>query len=82
MLLTTGHAIHIVGRAQNWAGMRGGKLSLALLDWEKAFGKLQHDKVMTRYRDVFSDCYGLQKIKIQMPELDKTVRFPLICLSL
>ena len=42
------------------------KLSLALLDWEKAFDKTQHDKLTLalgrmgfsqHYRDVINDCY-------------------------
>ena len=63
---STSHAIYIIRRVQDFAEMKGTKLSLALLDWEKAFDKIQHDKLLlalermgfsTRYRDVITDCY-------------------------
>ena len=63
---STSHAIYIIRRIQDFAESRSAKLSLALLDWEKAFDKVQHDKLFialnrmgfsAHYVDVIKDCY-------------------------
>ena len=63
---STSHAIYIVRRLQDYAEIKGTRLSLALLDWEKAFDKIQHDKLnhalqrmgfSDHYRRVIEDCY-------------------------
>ena len=63
---STSHAIYIVRRLQDYADIKGTRLSLALLDWEKTFDKIQHDKLnhalqrmgfSDHYRRVIEDCY-------------------------
>ena len=63
---STSHAIYIIRRLQDYAEVKGTQLSLALLDWEKAFDKIQHDKLYQalkrmgfseHYRKVIEDCY-------------------------
>ena len=63
---STSHAIYIIRRIQDFAESKSAKLSLALLDWEKAFDKVQHDKLFialnrmgfsAHYVDVIKDCY-------------------------
>ena len=44
--MSTSHAIYIIRRIQDFAESKSSKLSLALLDWEKAFDKIQHDKLI------------------------------------
>ena len=41
---STSHAIYVIRRIQDFAEAKGTQLSLALLDWEKAFDKVQHDR--------------------------------------
>ena len=41
---STSHAIYVARRIQDYAESKGTRLSLVLLDWEKAFDKIQHDK--------------------------------------
>ena len=64
--MSTAHAIYIVRRIQDFAESTSSTLSLALLDWEKAFDKVQHDKLILslsrlgfpdHYLDVIQDCY-------------------------
>ena len=64
---STSHAIYIIRRIQDYAEMKGAKLSMAMLDWEKAFDKIQHDKLILtlkrlgfsqHYCDVIQDCYS------------------------
>ena len=56
----------MIRRIQDFAESKSAKLSLALLDWEKAFDKVQHDKLFialnrmgfsAHYVDVIKDCY-------------------------
>jgi exonuclease III len=63
---STSHAIYIIRRLQDYAEVKGTQLSLALLDWEKAFDKIQHDKLYQalyrmgfseHYRKVIENCY-------------------------
>ena len=63
---STSHAIYIIRRLQDYAESKGALLSLALLDWEKAFDKVQHDKLIVslqkigfsqHYCDIIQDCY-------------------------
>ena len=60
------HAIYLIRRTQDFAESKAAKLSIALLDWEKAFGKIQHDKLLValdrfgfspHFVDVIADCY-------------------------
>ena len=44
--MSTSHAIYIIRRLQDFAESTSSKLSLAMLDWEKAFDKVQHDKLI------------------------------------
>ena len=64
--MSTTHAICVVRRIQDFAESTSSALSLALLDWEKAFDKVQHDKLIlslnrfgfdVQYVDVIRDCY-------------------------
>ena len=64
--MSTAHAIYVVRRIQEYAESTSSALSLALLDWEKAFDKVQHDKLIlslnrfgfdVQYLDVIQDCY-------------------------
>ena len=64
--MSTSHAIYIIRRIQDYAESTGSKLSLSLLDWEKAFDKIQHDKLVialqrlgftSQYVEVIRDCY-------------------------
>ena len=64
---STSHAIYILRRIQDYSEIKGAHLSIALLDWEKAFDKIQHDKLILalrrlgfsrRYTDVIADCYS------------------------
>ena len=63
---STSHAIYVVRRIQDYAESKGTRLSLALLDREKAFDKTQHDKLIlalqrmgfsSQFCDVIGDCY-------------------------
>ena len=63
---STSHAIYLIRRIQDFAESKAAKLSIALLDWEKAFDKIQHDKLLValsrlgfsqHYIDVIADCY-------------------------
>ena len=63
---STSHAIHVIRRIQDFAEAKGSRLSLALLDWEKAFDKVQHDKLIMalrkmgfsqHYCDIIQNCY-------------------------
>ena len=64
---STSHAIYILRRIQDYSEIKGTHLSIALLDWEKAFDKIQHDKLILalrrlgfsrRYTEVIADCYS------------------------
>ena len=64
---STSHAIYIIRRSQDFAEMKGAKLSMAMLDWEKAFDKIQHSKLIValermgfskHYCDVIRNCYS------------------------
>ena len=64
---STSHAIYILRRIQDYAEIKGAQLSIAFLDWEKAFDKIQHDKLIIalqrlgfsdQYTDVIADCYS------------------------
>ena len=55
---STSHAIYIIRRLQDYAESKGARLSLALLDWEKAFDKVQHDKLIVALQKIgFSQHY-------------------------
>ena len=43
---STSHAIYVIRRIQDFAEAKGTQSSLALLDWEKAFDKVQHDRLI------------------------------------
>ena len=67
---STSHAIYIIRRIQDYAEIKGAKLSMAMPDWEKAFVKIQHDKLIlslkrmgfsNHYCDVVKDCYSYSK---------------------
>ena len=48
---STSHATYIIRRLQDWSEQKGAELYMALIDWEKAFDKVQHSKLfdsMTR----------------------------------
>ena len=64
---STSHAIYILRRIQDYSEIKGAKLSIAFLDWEKAFDKIQHDKLLvalgrlgfnSQYTEVIADCYA------------------------
>lgn len=42
---STAHATYILRRLQDWAEQKGTEFYLALIDWEKAFDKVQHTKL-------------------------------------
>lgn len=42
---STAHAAYIIRRIQDWSEQKSSELHLALLDWEKAFDKVQHNKL-------------------------------------
>ena len=63
---STSHAIYVVRRIKDYTESKGTRLSLVLLDWEKAFDKIQHDKLIlalqrmgfsSQFCDVIGDCY-------------------------
>jgi hypothetical protein len=63
---STAHAIYIIRRIQDYAEQKGVAMNLALLDWEKAFDKVKHDKLYdalrkvglsTHFVDVIKNCY-------------------------
>lgn len=61
---STSHALYIIRRIQDYAEVKGARLSLALLDWEKAVDEVQHDKLIFALKkigfnhcDVLQDCY-------------------------
>ena len=63
---STSHAIYVLRRIQDYYGIKGANLSIAFLDWEKTFDKIQHDKLIialhrlgfnSHYTDVIADCY-------------------------
>ena len=64
---STSPAIHILQRIQDYSEIQGAHLSIALLDWEKAYEKIQHDKLILalhslgfsrRYTNVIDDWYS------------------------
>ena len=64
---STSHAIYLLRRIQDFSEVKGANLSMAFLDWEKAFDKIQHDKLLValdrlgfseHYKDVIADCYA------------------------
>ena len=64
---STAHALYILRRIQDYSEMKGAKLNLAFLDWEKAFDKVQHDKLLIalkrmglneHFLAVISNCYS------------------------
>ena len=44
---STSHALYLIRRVQDYAEAKGTKLSMAMLDWEKAFDKILHDRLYT-----------------------------------
>ena len=63
---STSDALYVIRRIQDYAESKGARLSLALLDWEKAVDKIQHDKLIlalkrmglsSQFCDVIRDCY-------------------------
>ena len=63
---STSCAIYIIRRIQDYAEMKGAKLNMCFLDWEKAFDKIQQDKMLIalqrlgfsqHYIDVIQSCY-------------------------
>ena len=63
---STSHALYIIRRIQDYAKVKGARLSLALLDWEKSVDEVQHDKLIfalkkivfnQHYCDFLQDCY-------------------------
>ena len=65
---STSHALYLIRRMQDFAESKGAQLSLALLDWEKAFDKVQHNKLFValerlgfskHYVDVLKNAMGL-----------------------
>ena len=63
---STSHALYVIRRIQDYSEAKGTRLSLALLDWEKAFDKVQHDKLILalrkkgfsqHYCSIIQDCY-------------------------
>ena len=63
---STSHAIYILRRIQDYAEMKGAKMNMVFLDWEKAFDKVQHEKLFIslkrvglsqHYVDVIRNCY-------------------------
>ena len=42
---STAHALYIIRMIQDYSEQKHATLNLALLDWEKAFDKLKHDKM-------------------------------------
>ena len=64
---STSHAIYIIRRIQDYAESKGAKLNMALLDWEKAFDKILHTKLIlalkrlgisNKFLKVIEDCYA------------------------
>jgi hypothetical protein len=64
---STSHALYVIRRIQDYSESTGNNLSLALLDWEKAFDKIEHDKlfialkrlgVNEKYIKVLQNCYS------------------------
>ena len=63
---STSHAIYVLRRIQDYSEIKGANLSIAFLDWEKAFEKIQRNNLIlalrrlgfnSRYTDVIADCY-------------------------
>ena len=63
---STSHAIYLIRRLQDFAESKAAKLSIAWLDRQKAFDKIQHDTLWValyrlgfsqHYIDVIADCY-------------------------
>ena len=63
---STSHAIFLTRRAQDIAEQRGTNLVITFLDWEKAFDRIQHDRMAValkrlgihqQFIDVLLDCY-------------------------
>ena len=44
------HALYILRRIQDYSEIKGAHLSIALLDWDKGFDKIQHDKLILALR--------------------------------
>ena len=42
---STAHATYLIRRLQDWSEQKNAQFYLALIDWEKAFDKVQHDKL-------------------------------------
>jgi hypothetical protein len=56
--ISTSHAIYILRRIQDYAEIKGTQLNIAFLDWEKALGKIQHNKLLVALKRLgFSQKY-------------------------
>ena len=76
---STSNALYIIRRIQYFAEIKGTKLSMAMLDWEKAFDKIQHDLLFLalkrmgfskHYCDVIQNCcsnptFFLSKMRLE-----------------
>ena len=71
---STSHAIYLIRRIQDYAELKGSELSMALLDWEKAFDKVQHDRLYIAMEkiglsrkivDVIKNCYSSPTFYVQ-----------------
>ena len=88
---STSHAIYILRRSQDYTEIKGAQLSIAFLDWEKAFNKIQHGKLIIalqrlgfsdQYTDVIADCYSQpQLFRYQNSVLGTPTRLSIITLS-
>ncbi len=47
---STSHAIYLIRRIQDYGEIKGAPLCMALLDWEKAFDKIIHDRMFDALR--------------------------------
>lgn len=70
---STSHAIHIARRLQDISEQQGSNMILTFLDWEKAFDKVQHDRldcfeqIRSPYSvcDVLKDCYNKASFSVE-----------------
>lgn len=76
---STAQAIHCVRRAQDFAEKGGTKLSLVLLDWEKAFDKTLHEKLFEALErigidehlmEITKSIYKKPKLKVRIGTLE------------
>ena len=68
------HATYFTERVQDIAEQRGSNLIITLLDWEKAFDRIQHDRmalalerigVHQHFIDVLINCYKAPKFYVE-----------------